>query len=86
MIIDAKASSKMKLSHKIQIATYALILEQILFHEKLNSVVTVSSSGGVWIRYTQITFFSLFLIHTHTLSHFCKTFNLSHSLYVVFLS
>jgi hypothetical protein len=48
-IIDAKASPKIKMSHRIQVTTYALILEQILLHENL-AFVTVSSHAGIWIR------------------------------------
>jgi CRISPR/Cas system-associated exonuclease Cas4 (RecB family) len=49
IIIDAKASPKIKLSHRVQVTTYALILEQILCHEKLIDVF-VAPFAAVWIR------------------------------------
>jgi hypothetical protein len=48
-VIDAKASPKVKLAHKIQVGLYVLFLEAIIEHEKLEGV-TVSDVGAIWLR------------------------------------
>jgi len=46
-VIDAKASEMMKLSHRIQVALYSLVLEQVVSEAGLP--VTVAREGGVWL-------------------------------------
>lgn len=50
-IIDAKASPEVKFSHRIQVAMYTLLLEEVFRHEAIHSRVTISNTGGVWLRY-----------------------------------
>lgn len=48
-MVDAKASTRVKFSHKIQVATYVLLLEAILKKENIANV-NLSPIGGVWVR------------------------------------
>lgn len=49
-IIDAKASPKVKLSHRVQVAMYSLYLDFVFQREGLIGDVVISSTGGVWLR------------------------------------
>lgn len=53
IVIDAKASAAVKLSHRIQVGIYALYLEEIIETEKLDHV-SVAAVGAVWLRYAAI--------------------------------
>ncbi|MFC2177498.1 hypothetical protein ACFLRH_03685, partial [Actinomycetota bacterium] len=46
-VIDIKASNMMKLSHRIQVGVYTLILEEILAEEGIGA--SISRMGGVWL-------------------------------------
>ncbi|MFN8124656.1 MAG: AAA domain-containing protein [Thermoleophilia bacterium] len=46
-VIDAKASDMMKLSHRIQVALYTLILRHVM--AAVPGAPTVSTVGGVWL-------------------------------------
>eukprot|EP01130_Rhizamoeba_saxonica_P017769 TRINITY_DN8694_c0_g1_i1.p1 TRINITY_DN8694_c0_g1~~TRINITY_DN8694_c0_g1_i1.p1 ORF type:complete len:1695 (-),score=299.25 TRINITY_DN8694_c0_g1_i1:22-4836(-) len=48
-VIDAKASLKVKFSHKIQVALYAIFLRDIFISEDLE-YCDIDSTGGVWLR------------------------------------
>jgi hypothetical protein len=52
-VIDAKATHELKLSHRVQVAVYALMLSNLInerVHRKDGVPISVSSKGGVWLR------------------------------------
>jgi hypothetical protein len=49
-IVDAKATDRMKLSHRIQVAIYYFIIDAILEANNLKERVTIKDIGGVWLR------------------------------------
>ncbi|WP_394903227.1 AAA domain-containing protein [Clostridium butyricum] len=64
-IIDVKSSAEMKLSHKIQIVFYALILKHILLQYKIEGTVDINK-GGVWIYGAdEPEWFDMSVIHPH---------------------
>jgi hypothetical protein len=48
-IVDAKQSEDVKLSHKIQVCFYSLILRAIIEYQQLQTTLIVSEHGGVWL-------------------------------------
>lgn len=48
LVVDAKASTHVKFSHKVQVAIYAMYLEALLKEKEID--IGVSSIGGVWLR------------------------------------
>ncbi len=49
-VIDAKASDMMKLSHRIQVGLYSILLEHVLVSANIDSEsLNVSRLGGVWL-------------------------------------
>jgi len=53
VIVDAKATDALKLSHRVQVGIYALLLEALIptLDLKDKSPIRVSATGGVWLRY-----------------------------------
>ena len=49
VVVDAKASDMMKLSHRIQVALYTVLLEQFLIDTGLDSRLQVAGEGAVWL-------------------------------------
>ncbi|MAA79563.1 MAG: hypothetical protein CL916_09910 [Deltaproteobacteria bacterium] len=67
-IVDAKASAKIQLKHKIQVAIYALMLEHILTANNIDAEVDMAV-GGVWLGgETDYTAFNLSSILPHVRS------------------
>jgi len=48
-VIDAKASDLMKLSHRIQVGMYSILLDHVLQASGLNSRLRPPRLGGVWL-------------------------------------
>ena len=47
-IVDAKASARIQIKHKIQVAVYALLLEHILQDQNIDANVDMET-GGIWL-------------------------------------
>lgn len=82
IVVDAKASPKMKLSHRIQVAMYALYLEEVFKKESITNI-TISTNGGVWIRPNEdYTLFDLTPVK-HVLQEFLNCNNMDSKLRLI---
>ena len=80
--VDAKASPKMKLSHRIQVAMYALYLEEVFKKETITNI-SISTYGGVWIRPNEdYTLFDLTPVK-HVLQEFLNCNNVDSKLRLI---
>ncbi|KAF9583687.1 hypothetical protein BGW38_008857, partial [Lunasporangiospora selenospora] len=60
LIIDAKSSRQVKISHQFQVTLYAIFLEHLIKINHQEDLVEINPSGGVWIpSYTEPRIFSL---------------------------
>lgn len=72
----------MKLSHRIQVAMYALYLEEVFKKESITNI-TISTNGGVWIRPNEdYTLFDLTPVK-HVLQEFLNCNNMDSKLRLI---
>ncbi|GBG29846.1 Regulator of nonsense transcripts 1-like [Hondaea fermentalgiana] len=49
LVVDAKSSSSLKFSHRVQVAVYSILLHDLLAFHRLDMDFSVAPYGGVWL-------------------------------------